>query len=1050
MSLGEFPIALSEAAGYNSSLRKVNNNTNNFKGYLKDNTTSTSKAKSMDLQIPPRVSTKYLYGSRRKYVLNVSAIIGILAFILVAFCSITAKFTGADLQDCHSIYMYPSYARINGFDERYTKLAHKYHLYLYREQGLDKEPINGDKVELDGIPVLFIPGNAGSFKQVRSIAAEASNLFFESNYQIQNVHAKNLDVFAADFNEDFTAFHGRTLLDQAEYLNDAIRYILELYENIPSDGNPVPTSVIIVGHSMGGIVARVMPTLDNYIKDSITSMLTLSSPHAAAPLTFDGDIMKIYKEIDDYWIHQFSDPDSYFSKHLSLISITGGISDTILPADYVTIDTLLPATNGFTTFTSNIPNVWTPIDHLAIVWCDQLRKVLARYLLETTNTNSPSKVKSLDERMTIARELFLSGFESYGFQKNRLQTKNTKYTSFDQVSFTKARKVEDNEIVTITKDELSLLEFFRLEIPTDEDDDTYQFNLLSSLPNVEVKFCMDHSKKKLADPDDKSLVYFDCVDSSDVMNVVPNVSKNTTKASDSSFDSDYQPFTMMSFSDNQLSKFDFILVEAPPKKQMSDNSFVTFSLQFDDFATTTDHSAFHTSVFGFKEFVPSENLVHIYEYPNLFNSIFSYKIRASIDCDPPSFLPFEPFMLQWVASPLESKWHLNIVNNDVPINFHSRAPFIPYSSDIAPSLHISVFTPAEVDLNLYWEVDWPLTLKMLFIRYRLAIATFPCFFLSLFIAFQFYYYNKTGFFPAFDLVIDMVLRRYGITISVLLVCLSPLVNTLWVQNILYFLDPLKLTRPLLQIPYHVHMSSYYLGLAELYPSLLGLLFGFITIGLLLIIYKLFCGLEYLIGKLRKIRLVGKMFRPKIPFHLLKRNKFVGKYRLCSSFILIMLVLFYMPFQLAFVVMTVVQLGVCIRLTLYHEIEQTKEYTNLRNYNFSIMILSLFISAINFPVIIVFMHNVAIKWETPFHANHNVLAVLPIILLITANSEFRIPRFSTNSFTDGGITVSLFAYLSFFSLIYGMRNTYWIHYFFNITCIWLLYGIFIRANRVNEF
>ena len=89
-------------------------------------------------------------------------------------------------------------------------------------------------LQVKGVPVLFIPGNAGSYKQVRPIAAEAAYYFHDvlqhDEYALRR-GKRALDFFSVDFNEDITAFHGQTLLDQAEYLNEAVAYILALYHN---------------------------------------------------------------------------------------------------------------------------------------------------------------------------------------------------------------------------------------------------------------------------------------------------------------------------------------------------------------------------------------------------------------------------------------------------------------------------------------------------------------------------------------------------------------------------------------------------------------------------------------------------------------------------------------------------------------------------------------------------------------------------------------------------------------------------------------------------
>lgn len=335
--------------------------------------------------------------------LLVVLLLGTLLAALIGTQSLREYASAADQAQCASVYMYPLYARIRSFDRSHTKFAAKYSLYLYREG--DKDPVperEGDGFDvLDGVPVLFIPGNAGSYRQVRSIAAEAANIYFDERDTINNEQTRNLDFFAADFNEDFTAFHGRTMLDQAEFANEAVKFILLLYSN---RDNP-PESVILIGHSMGGVVARVMLALPSYQPKSVNTILTLSLPHLAAPLTFDSDIAKIYLTADRYWFDSFHAAENPL-KDVSLISITGGILDTVLPADYTTLGFLVPPTNGFTVFTSGIPRVWTSLDHLAVVWCGQLRRAVAMALLEVVG-DSPSQTRSLKERLGVFKQLFL-------------------------------------------------------------------------------------------------------------------------------------------------------------------------------------------------------------------------------------------------------------------------------------------------------------------------------------------------------------------------------------------------------------------------------------------------------------------------------------------------------------------------------------------------------------------------------------------------------------------------------------------------------------------
>ena len=268
--------------------------------------------------------------------------------------------------------------------------------------------------------MIFIPGNAGSYKQVRPLGAEAAQ-YFHDNVQ-QDASAiragiRNLDFFSVDFNEDITAFHGQTLLDQAEYLNEAVAYILSLYHDPRRSrrdpGLPDPSSVILVGHSMGGIVARTMLVMPNYQSNSINTIITMSTPHARAPVSFDADIVRTYKRINDYWRQAYSQKWANNNSlwHVTLISIAGGGLDTTVPSDYSSLSSLVPETHGFTVFTSTVPNVWTGSDHLSILWCNQFRKIIVRSLIEAVDVHRSSQTKPRAERMRIFKKWYLTGLE---------------------------------------------------------------------------------------------------------------------------------------------------------------------------------------------------------------------------------------------------------------------------------------------------------------------------------------------------------------------------------------------------------------------------------------------------------------------------------------------------------------------------------------------------------------------------------------------------------------------------------------------------------------
>jgi glycosylphosphatidylinositol deacylase len=68
--------------------------------------------------------------------------------------------------------------------------------------------------------------------------------------------------------------------------------------------------------------------------------------------------------------------------------------------------------------------------------------------------------------------------------------------------------------------------------------------------------------------------------------------------------------------------------------------------------------------------------------------------------------------------------------------------------------------------------------------------------------------------------------------------------------------------------------------------------------------------------------------------------------------------------------------------------------NFYNYVHSIFVLMLWVLPINLPVLVVWIHNLAVHWLTPFSSHHNVLSIMPFILLVeTLTAGVMIPRLS---------------------------------------------------------
>lgn len=141
-----------------------------------------------------------------------------------------------------------------------------------------------------GAPVLFIPGNSGSYKQSRSLASVALRKGIDNDW------FHHLDYFAVDLNEEYSALFGGVLEDQVKFIEHSIRAILKLYERLKFP----PKKLIIVGHSIGGKLVQKLLTSPETAK-LINTVITLASPMDKAVLNWDIYIDNFYKSIEDYW-----------------------------------------------------------------------------------------------------------------------------------------------------------------------------------------------------------------------------------------------------------------------------------------------------------------------------------------------------------------------------------------------------------------------------------------------------------------------------------------------------------------------------------------------------------------------------------------------------------------------------------------------------------------------------------------------------------------------------------------------------------------------------
>ncbi|KAG9049980.1 GPI inositol deacylase [Tulasnella sp. UAMH 9824] len=288
-------------------------------------------------------------------------------------------------------WMSPSYVLQSSFNASWTPLAKRYSLWLYREVGWESENT------LHGSPVLFIPGNAGSSRQARSIASSAIRQIYTNPYVPSSEFTKGtiapVDIFTAEFNEDLSALHGPTLLSQKAYIDSAIDYILSLY---PATSRP--TQILLLGHSMGGLVALSLLS-SPASATRISAVVTMSSPNSLPPARFDRRVEDLYAQV----YRGLYPTDGNYSP--SVLSICGGATDSLIPSETC----FLPPppdkySNGSsyreTVFTTALEGIWTGVGHNEMVWCHQVRSKVARTAIElAAATKSPSSLDTEKERI---------------------------------------------------------------------------------------------------------------------------------------------------------------------------------------------------------------------------------------------------------------------------------------------------------------------------------------------------------------------------------------------------------------------------------------------------------------------------------------------------------------------------------------------------------------------------------------------------------------------------------------------------------------------------
>lgn len=280
---------------------------------------------------------------------------------------------------------------------------------------------------------MFIPGNAGDYKQSRSIGSVSERGYLhrrlEGNRQLSQreleEEAKQLSInrfdhFSIDYNEELSAINGIFLEDQTQFLNDCIRKILSLYDKNSKPGFVKPTSVILIGHSMGGVIARASFLAENYVSDSVITIITLNTPHYTCPLLIHKDIDYFYQKVNMFWRNAQEHEELH---DVAIVSIGGGWRDIQVRADLSDLKNIVPNHQQISVISTSIPNVWLANDHLSCVWCNQLVVVVSSSLANILDPETKQATLPLDKRMQILTRTYESNLPYVmGFEQGDIST----------------------------------------------------------------------------------------------------------------------------------------------------------------------------------------------------------------------------------------------------------------------------------------------------------------------------------------------------------------------------------------------------------------------------------------------------------------------------------------------------------------------------------------------------------------------------------------------------------------------------------------------------
>uniref|UniRef100_A0A8C0V0I4 GPI inositol-deacylase n=1 Tax=Cyanistes caeruleus TaxID=156563 RepID=A0A8C0V0I4_CYACU len=208
----------------------------------------------------------------------------------------------------------------------------------------------------------------------------------------------HFNFFSVNFNEELVALYGGSLQRQTKFVHECIKVILKLYR----DREFAPSSVAIVGHSMGGLVARALLTLKNFKPELINLLITQATPHVAPVMPLDKYLTDFYTAVNNHWILKAQD-----LRNLTTLSVAGGFRDYQVRSGLAFLPRLSQHDSALSVVSSAVPRAWASTDHLSIVWCKELILATIRAFFDLIDENTRQITEDPKKRMSVLNHHFV-------------------------------------------------------------------------------------------------------------------------------------------------------------------------------------------------------------------------------------------------------------------------------------------------------------------------------------------------------------------------------------------------------------------------------------------------------------------------------------------------------------------------------------------------------------------------------------------------------------------------------------------------------------------